>query len=506
MGEEMTLSHKNNWIASSEQFKAWLNNREHLLEPGLSPDPTIKVLAFLALLDSNKACTYDEIVEIFHHKKVIKGIVPDNTLRTSLMSLGKTLEKSNHPLELKSLRGRFQLIPRAKKSATAVSHHETDPVVLLLDAPAMQTEEIAINLIEKGMLPFHALYFLEWSARWWEIYSNRETEIRVQYEANAWEKLGIKNRLCKSDGSSELICLVGLAPGEGLAEIELIKKILADNTKQVHYLAIDSSQRLLRDHVNLLHETLKPEIDTGRLTCAGTVSDIFHGLQDAINRARQEFVTRGLFRTENEFLPTDASMLVTYLGNCLGNNVHDQETEIFSKIHSVLKHRPLDFLVGFSCMRPTPDVYKRTWDDFLLQTPKHLLETTKFLTSSRPDDSDELPEFRLSQNPDENNRCPAVEPEPYLARHQIKGQIYRFYYKLAFDLSLAKSINKNLQSLPKGTMILLYNIIKYDMESLVAGIEKCGLFKIECDYNYRQILDSSNGIREYAVISAYLEK
>lgn len=94
--------------------------------------------------------------------------------------------------------------------------------------------------------------------------------------------------------------------------------------------------------------------------------------------------------------------------------------------------------------------------------------------------------------------------EPYSARHQIEGQIYRFYYKLAFDLKLRKSEEQEIRQLPKGTLVLLYNIIKYNMRTLVTGIEKSGLFKIKYDPNYHQVVDTPNGEREYAVFSAFL--
>src|SRR5437868_1604403 len=105
---ERIINHS--WIPDSDAFLEWLDNREELLEPGLAPEPTIKVLAFLSLLDANKACSYDDIREIFQRKNVIRGNVPDNTLRTSILNLGKTLEKFQHSLQLKSFRGRFQLI------------------------------------------------------------------------------------------------------------------------------------------------------------------------------------------------------------------------------------------------------------------------------------------------------------------------------------------------------------------------------------------------------------
>jgi hypothetical protein len=44
------------------------------------------------------------------------------------------------------------------------------------------------------------------------------------------------------------------------------------------------------------------------------------------------------------------------------------------------------------------------------------------------------------------------------------------------------------------------------MKTLVNGIETCGLFKIEYNPTYHQMVDTPNGIREYAVFSAFLER
>src|SRR5688572_24545391 len=103
------------WKPVAGAFLEWLGERENILHPGLIPEPTIKVLTFLALLDAGKACSYEDLREIFSKKKVIEGNIPDNTLRTSVLNLGKTLEKFNHKLVLKSSRGRFQLIERPQK-------------------------------------------------------------------------------------------------------------------------------------------------------------------------------------------------------------------------------------------------------------------------------------------------------------------------------------------------------------------------------------------------------
>ncbi|TAK77679.1 MAG: hypothetical protein EPO11_02345 [Gammaproteobacteria bacterium] len=499
------ITPNSSWRPVTDAFFSWLGEREHILKPGLAPEPTMKVLIFLALYDSEKSCTYDDLREIFKKKNVLQGNIPDNTLRTSVMYLGKTLDKFGHDLELKSFRGRFQLIARShKKSILEVSK---DRVVLLQDPPAIKAEDVALMLAEKAVLPFHALYFLERSARAWESYSRKEAEIRVSYESNAWEQLGIKNRLSKAHDTDSLLGVIGLAPGEGLAEIELIKKILRNgDKKKIHYLAVDSSPRLLRNHIGLLKETLALEIESGRLLCSGVVADIFSGLRESVKRVENEFKNRGLLKPNNNFFPSSCGMLITYFGNCLGNNRHnsqDQETEFFSTLYSIFQNRPLEVLVGVSVAQPILEDYKRNWDDFLLQTPKHLMEM-KLLKSTKLTDN-ELPEFILPENYIENNRCPSVVPEPYIVRHQIEGQIYRFYYKLAFDLELYQITEQISRPLPKGTLILLYSIIKYNMQTLANGIEKCGLFKIKYDNSYHHIVDTLNGKREYAVFSAYLE-
>ena len=241
------------WTANNDCFYEWVRDYEECLSPGLNAEPTVKVLIFLALLESQKPCTYAQIKEIFYKKGVINGSIPDITLRTSVLNLGKTLDKHSNTYELLSNRGRFELIKR--KKLKLISTADQEPVYIINSPAAVQAENIAQELVLKSRLPFHALYFLEWSARWWEIFSSDEAQIRIDYEIGAWEKLGIKDRILSN--SEETISMVSLAPGEGLAEIAFLKKILNENpNKTVHYLAVDLSQRLLRQHISLLKETL----------------------------------------------------------------------------------------------------------------------------------------------------------------------------------------------------------------------------------------------------------
>lgn len=248
-------------------------------------------------------------------------------------------------------------------------------VVQLMDSPAIKAEDIAKTLVLQGWLPFQALYVLESSARWWEVYSGEEAIIRASYEVGALEKLGIEERLLRrdqmQDGDDTVVSFVGLAPGEGVGEREVLKRLLkgekqdaegaAPATKlKVHYLAVDSSPKLLRDHIGQLRETFEPQLENGDLLCAGVVADVLTGLTEAVNGVRGEFNGRGVLPSGSEFLPAASSMLVTYLGNCLGNDEPDRESRLFRTVYSSLPNRPLELLVGVSVMRDVPDTYKRT--------------------------------------------------------------------------------------------------------------------------------------------------
>lgn len=492
------------WAIDLTIFQAWTKGREHLVEGLLGATPTVKVLIFLVLLDADNALSYKDMKSIFMSKDVVRGDIPDNTLRTSVLNLAKSLDKYNHFYELCCMRGRFQLAPRKSQVAFESPSGFGNYVNLIQDPPAVRAEDIAIELIEKSRISFPSLYFSERSAKWWEVFSHAESQIRAQYEVNAWEKLNIGVRLNLE--KQTILSFVGLASGEGVAEIELLRKVLNENPGiKIHYLAVDVSHRLLRQHLSLLQETLLEEFASGRIVCVAILANIFNGLRGILTKARQLLLKRNIIIDEQHFIPSDSPLLVTYLGNCLGNGYQDQEAEIFSIIYSSFANKKVEFLIGVSVMQAVYDEYKRNWDDFLLQTPKHLLEVNKFITSSRAENDQSLPEFHLPET-GQSVRCPQVIPEPYFARHGIKGQIYRFYYTLAYELSLSEKLSRNMSFLPQNSRILLYNIIKYDIKTLVDGIRAGGLFNVQYDENYHQIVDTENGRREYAVFSAFLQR
>lgn len=515
---------ESNWSPVQSEFLKWLNRRETQLEPAIPPDPTIKVMIFLTLLDHpDQFLTYENIYTFIKEKNVISGEVPHTTLRTSLLNLEKTLEKFNHPLKIASLgRGRFKLEKRNEASKENPSERtnknkrklkgtsEHSPVILILEGLIDQEEqqkEIAYSIIEKTTVPYKALYMREWSARMWSYYAHAalEGKHRFKTECNAWNSLNIKKRLSKNGAIKDCLCFIGLGVGEGLSEIVLLQTLLADkDVHKIHYLAVDTSQRFLREHIALIKETFSREIKSGRLLCAGVLADLLTDLKEAVEMARNEFLSLGTISHVDDFLPQGSGMLITYFGNCLGN-YPAQEIEFFSSIKSSFRNRPLEVLIGVSIIGKTPDKYERSFDDFLLEMPRYLIDIAKIFESSI-ENSNDLPEFVLSNDTLHQERYPEINPDPYNAHHGIRGDIYRFYYKLDFDLKMTETFDKNCPSLKKGTSILLINIIKYDIISLIDGIMKGMQFNVEYSKKNNFFLKDASKERDYTIFSAYLEE
>ncbi|HXD31829.1 MAG TPA: hypothetical protein VN643_11975 [Pyrinomonadaceae bacterium] len=497
------------WTINEEAFQRWLGNREAEFEPALDPVPTLKALVFLALLDRKSPCTYEELGEIFEQQEVVNGKIPVASLRVATSELGNVLTRFEHQLELKVTRGgqreaKFQLWPRSAGRKGELKGKNS--IALVMDHTQEKARDIAQTLLKEQCLPFHSLYYLPRSACWWIMFSSEEAEIRKAYEAGAWEELGLRQTI--TEAAAPVVGVLGLAIGEGLGEIELLRQVLADGFTAgftVHYLAVDLSPVLLASHVETVRESFSEELKAGRLICVGILVDVFLDLEMAVTKARIELKALGLFTRGDEFLPTDCPIVATFLGNCLGNDSSDREMVIFDAVSAAFPdNRPLAILVGVSVVRSEPDDYARTWDKFLLQTPHHLLKNLEILRSGKPSDSIEVDEFTLPTETGSDSiaclerRTPKVKPKPYNTRHGIEGQIYRFYYNLDFDLTMPSCGLR----LPAKSEIVLYSIIKYDMETLVRGIEK-RRFTVRHNPNYHSIVDTENGKREYAVFVAY---
>jgi hypothetical protein len=148
-----------------------------------------------------------------------------------------------------------------------------------------------------------------------------------------------------------------------------------------------------------------------------------------------------------------------------------------------LKGHDLAFLLGVAVQRiengkVIKEIYKRDFDDFLLATPKYLTHEMGILTSHRSEEDEEVPEFFIpeEEEDDEKKRCPKVEAASYIGEglirgEHIKGDIYEFFYRTRWGLSL----KGDSQVMPPGTALLLYNIIKFNLDSLIDFLETRGL-------------------------------
>lgn len=353
--------------------------------------------------------------------------------------------------------------------------------------------QFASTLVQEHRLLVNETYAFSCTSSAWLSVSRKEANTRKAYEAGAWEVFKIPEIFEQS--RSPVVGIVGLAVGEGWGEIELLRRALQSDFT-IHYLAMDLSPVLLAAHIETIREMFDQELNEGRLTCVGFVGNLFFDLESALIASKSEFRQREVFNSNDDFFPTSAPVLVTYLGNCLGNDSNGTEHRIFDTVASVFPHRSLSTLVGVSLMRSSPDRYSRSSADFLLQVPHYLTHELRVL-SSAPGETDNEPEFEVPPDgPTRERRMPHVVPRDYKFR-SIQGQIYDFYYKLDYDLEFP---TKNIKA-RAGTPLLLYSITKFEPTSLVKFLEDKG-YTVSYDPLYHERIETEFGPREYAVMLA----
>jgi hypothetical protein len=352
--------------------------------------------------------------------------------------------------------------------------------------------QFASTLVQQHRLLINETYAFSCTSAVWFSVSRKEATSRKTYEAGAWDELKISEIFERS--SSGIVNMVGLAVGEGWGEIELLKKALA-NGFTVHYLAMDFSPVLLAGHIATIRETFEPELNEGRLICAGFLGNVFFDLENAWNTCRSEFQRREVLSGRDDFLPVSAPLLVTYLGNCLGNDSNNAEHAILNSISSIFPHQLLLILIGVSVMRSAPDQYSPSSADFFLQVPHYLMNDLQLLKSVARAPAYE-PEFEVPNESTRDRRMPGVALRDYTFR-AIKGQIYDFYYKLDYDLEYPAE-NKIVDA---GTPLLLYSVTKFEPAGLVSFMESLG-YAVTYEPLYHQRIDTEFGPREYTVMLA----
>lgn len=364
---------------------------------------------------------------------------------------------------------------------------------------------VARALLQNRLLPDVAAYLSPSSACYWLGYSGTEARQRSNFEAEAWEVFHVSERLAVQ--SDRTVRLIGLAVGEGRGEIALIQRMLRDpnSPRRIDYLAVDLAPVLLVHHVQTVREVFALEIDSGRLVVAGLVADIYD-LPAILTRARSlclspQSTTRR--DSKERFFSDDRSpLLLTYLGNCLGNAEFGQENSFLDTLKAAFpNHTPYTLILGVSVAQTPPETYDpMTWRFFLADL-RRLSEGCGPLISQH---SNGVPaEFTLPTDDPHDplflRRCVADFPEDDqpLNYHAggIVGQLYRFHYRLDYSLHLR---GDRAEVLHEGETVQVYSIIKYDLESLKRFFEINGY---EVQATGAKTVSAFQGTRRYQVLA-----
>jgi hypothetical protein len=405
------------------------------------------------------------------------------SLRLAVSDLARELESQDSPLRLSVTRSgrevRIGLIALARRDRTVNNRCR----LLYGELPeTLEPARIARRLVETGVLgPPAALYMGTRAAARWLSYSAPLSHTKCAYEASVFDR--VIRPLYEAD---ELVGLIGLAPGEGLGEIAILESLLRGPraVRNVHYLAVDSSELLLTSHRRLVRDRFGAEIESGKLLFAPVCGDAF-AVATQIEVAREQH--GGTFLA----VPTP---VVTYLGNCLGNS-ENEEWHFLQKISAELSSysRP-HFLLGVSALRRTSDgnpIEDRYEVDALtLDAARSLVEEGSHLISMRKDGSiiaaSDSPEFLVRK------RALPVRAERYANAMGVTGVVYRFRYRLRNTLA----VPDRSAVMPAGSNVVLSVIIKYEVETLVALLRERG-FQVVAPDRHFPALEQVNGLERY---------
>ncbi|HKQ03844.1 MAG TPA: hypothetical protein VJ464_01835 [Blastocatellia bacterium] len=553
---------------NQKAFDHWRDDRANVLKE-LLPDSEqgLKALLVLALLDyeqsghENEGCTYDWIVETINKHKVTRP-VQKNSIRTAVSNLknSRALQESAYELRIdkagltsllrlvKKTNGNGEKSLREARSADANQTREADDNlqnhILKVDPPIARPDDIAQALVG-NLLPMYALYCLPRGAGWWLHASRSESEQRRQWEASAWEELGLRDLLLKQDGEPKTLGIIGLAVGEGLGEIELLRRILKDIGPEgrVHYLAIDMSPVMLLAHFDTLRDILENDLRSGRLVVSATLGNALgksvtldkasrnmKSLDEIIAEARSEFAARQI-----DFLPSGVPLLVTCFGNVLGNQTEPNEAvPFFTRLRDMLPNRPLSILTGVSIWgwksdetadikdyQEKAETYDDDWYDFLSTTPRHLLINLQRISSEHEDARKVFDPKNISKSGRKVD-CfwQRFSKDNYL-NFDVRAEIHRFYYTIRGDLRLnggpseqTPSPYKNGNSGDNERDILLFVVTRFDPDSLIRALSNQGFnvasggkktsHELVAEKDYA-VIEVGKERREYVLISAFVE-
>jgi hypothetical protein len=484
-----------------EKAAGWVSHWKESFK-SLSPDPTsVKTVIYLTLLEGQgKLLSYQEIADELSKREMLDGEMTDFTpLRNGMAQITKALA-ADSLFELESRKKGKESLYRLKRREGAIPYSNGSGigVVTVLDDPELtaltEFEFVTKKLFKHNAIPSYAIYLPMLAAARWVLYSEGEAQKRGRIEGEECMRL-LGGWL---DGYVDKeISLIGLGVGEGIGEIEILERLLNGERHfgRIHYCAIDTNIHLLMDHVERLRHRFKEHLNTGRLACGVIAGNFLEDFPKLITRLQNEFEARThLGGPGANFLPKTGT-LVSILGNVVGNlEEKSDERKYFDSIRDVLGDYDLALLVGVSVWQEEKkrerqeqagrqEKYNKDVENLLLATPRYLTHELNMIRSHQPTDgpeSDEEPEFFLPDNKGEKEkRWPAdvAAPDYFGAGPnvaQVTGKQYQFYYRTRWDLTMGAGDDE--KRIPAGSYLMLYNIIKFEWNSLIRYLESRGLF------------------------------
>jgi hypothetical protein len=200
-----------------------------------------------------------------------------------------------------------------------------------------------------------------------------------------------------------------------------------------------------------------------------------------VKNARKGFGRRGLPFFDG------GPALVLALGNVIGNSpVPDSEVSFFKGVAASFPQRPLSVLVGVSVLRAVEDEYTPTWGEFLLRTPRYLLEVGE-LKAGEPQEFSVQGGETLTLSAQHHTSEEGIQSERHLFVYQIRGEL---------------RTKRPEERLPAGSNILLFAVSKYIPASLQCGLRQHD-FDVLYKPDYHQIVEQGSETREYAVLAVF---
>jgi hypothetical protein len=466
-----------------EKISSWIGQWENNFDSIAEDASSIKTLVYLALLErQNKWSSYEDIEKEIKDQEVIEGDIEAMSLRNGMSQIVNALKQDKLFKIEKSKNGRqalYRIKERNQSGIKANTSNEGDIISILAPDPSASMRYVAERLMRDRRMPFYGIYLPMQAASRWVLYSEAEAEERRNYEGDQCEAL-LGEWLAKHSGQE--ISLIGLGVGEGIGEIELLERLLAEKYafKRIHYCAIDTNIHLLMGHRERLWDRFENEIREKRLVCGVIRGNFLESFSTLIQRLQDEFKKKRQF-SDLDFLPRSSGTIVSILGNLIGNlEQRASEWKYFQPILQGLKGYDLAFLLGIS-VHQTVEKYERDLDDLLLATPRYLTHELKLIKSHPTEEStkEEDKEFFLPTDEKKKvKRCPKVEAADYqgdgLVRGaHVTGKIYEFFYRTESRLTM--ELEEEILTVPEETDLLLYNIIKFDRDKFRAFLESKGL-------------------------------